>query len=505
MTIETELKLRIIPEQLAELKRHSLLKAHQLTRPTTHRLYNIYYDTPKLELHQTGMALRLRRSGRQWLQTLKGGGSVQGGLHQRNEWEIPVHGPALDFSHPEVAEWDEFLPHSIRKKLQPVFVTDFSRTSRILTWQEAQIELCMDQGEISTEHSRIPLCELELELKSGEPRQLFELALAILDIVPFELETISKAEQGYRLLAGYTEQPVKAIPVRLHKHGDLDKAMQTLIWSCLLHLQSNVRGVMTSANTEYLHQLRVALRRLRVLLRMAESVCADAQLTNFRQEFSLLTSTLGQIREWDVFIAQTVQPICERMLQDAGLQILLAASKQQREALYSALRNDTQARELQRLLLRFSIWMIGPYWQQHEFVGLRVRDFAAAYLSELAKQFEQAGEQLETFDAGKLHALRIRAKKLRYSAEFFASLFGKRKSAQYLAALSEVQEVFGQLNDDAVAQRLLVELSSTQELAGRQDTLGLVKGWIAHDLSQQLIVLQDVLRYFHKQLRYWEK
>src|SRR4030065_2661721 len=105
MAIETELKLRIAPEQLARLKRHALLKEHQVTRPATRRLYNIYYDTPKLELHQSGMALRLRRAGRQWLQTLKGGGSVKAGLHQRNEGEGAVHGAALDFSASQSAEW----------------------------------------------------------------------------------------------------------------------------------------------------------------------------------------------------------------------------------------------------------------------------------------------------------------------------------------------------------------------------------------------------------------
>ena len=212
MAVETELKLRIAPEQLAKLKRHPLLKAHQLTRPVTRRLYNIYYDTPKLELHQSGMALRLRRSGRQWLQTLKGGGSVQGGLHQRNEWEMPVSGLALDFSLPLVEAWKDVLPKHLRKKLKPVFVTDFSRNSRMLLWQGAQIELCMDQGEVSTEQQRAPVCELELELISGEAQQLFELALAILDILPFELESISKAEQGFRLMAGAAEQSLKALP-----------------------------------------------------------------------------------------------------------------------------------------------------------------------------------------------------------------------------------------------------------------------------------------------------
>ncbi len=505
MAVETELKLRIAPVQLAKLKRHPLLKALQLARPTTRRLYNIYYDTPKFELQQSGMALRLRRSGRQWLQTLKGGGSVQGGLHQRNEWEMPVSGPALDFSLPQVTAWKDVLPKHLRKQLQPVFVTDFSRNSRMLLWQGAQIELCMDQGEVSTETSRAPVCELELELISGIPQQLFGIALALLDIVPFELESISKAEQGFRLLSGTAEQPVKALPLNLDKHDDLGKAMQTLIWSVLQHVQSNVRGAMVSDNSEYLHQLRVALRRLRVLLRMLENVCADEQLAIFRKEVAALCITLGRIREWDVFIAQTVQPLCERMPQDTGLQALLVASKQQSVVCRGVLRNDMQARELQRLLLRFSFWMHGPYWQNVEMSGLSTGDFAATYLTELARQFAQAGEHLDTFDAAKLHAMRIRAKKLRCCAEFFASLYGKHKSQQSLTALSAVQEVLGQINDDAVANRLLDGLAVVPALTGHRDAIALGRGWVARELSQQLGVLQDTVWNFQRQPRYWEK
>jgi len=502
MAIETELKLRIAPEQLARLKRHPLLKAQQ--RPSTRRLYNIYFDTPKLELNQAGMALRLRRNGRRWLQTLKGGGRVQGGLHQRNEWEMPVSGPALDFSLFDVAAWEAHLPEKLRKKLQPVFVTDFLRNSRMLSWQGAQIELCMDQGEVSTEHARTPICELELELISGEPQQLFGLALAILDIVPFELESISKAEQGFRLRAGHAVQPVKALQTALDKHDGLVTVMQTLIWSVLQHVQGNLRGHLASNNTEYLHQLRVALRRLRVLLRMVESVAADEQLATFKKELAALGAMLGRIREWDVFIANTVQPMCERMPQEAGLQALQGESMRQRETLYGTFFNESQAREMQRLLLRFAIWMHGPYWQQHEWIGLRSREFAGAYLAELAGQFARAGEHPESFDAARLHAMRIQAKKLRYSADFFDSLYGKHKSGKYLAALSGVQEVLGQINDGAVADRLLLELAAISAMSEHQGTIALVRGWVAHDLSQQLSVLQDAVRNFRAQRRFWE-
>jgi triphosphatase len=511
MAIETELKLRIAPEQLARLKRHALLKAHQVTRPATRRLYNIYYDTPKLALHKSGMALRLRRAGRQWLQTLKGGGSVKAGLHQRNEWEVPVPGAALDFSKlleaagPQTAEWDEHLPKALRKKLQPVFITDFSRSSRMLLWQGAQIELCMDQGEVRTEQHGMPICELELELKSGQPQQLFELASAMLDIVPVELEVISKAEQGYRLLSGYVDHPVKAAVTDMTRTDTLAEALQALIWSCLLHFQSNLRGAMAGDDAEYLHQLRVGLRRLRVVLRMTEKLQADEQLAELNQEVAALCVALGHIREWDVFIAQTVQPMRARMAGHTGLQALLSVSERQRDASHAAMCGEAQARELQRLILRFAIWMHGPYWQQQQQALPRLHNFATSRLKKLAKRFDRSAQHLNTLDAPHLHALRIIAKKLRYSAEFFSGLYDRQKAESYLAGLSEVQDVLGQINDIAVNHRLLDELTMDPGLSAHQEAVVLARGWIAHDLSSQFAALRKSVQRFADQPLFWER
>ena len=513
MDVETELKLRITPEQLAKLKRHALFKTLSDTRPVTRHLYNIYYDTPKLELHDSEVALRLRHIGRQWLQTLKGGGSVQAGLHQRNEWEVPVSGPALDFSVQGVA-WDEHLPKALRKKLQPVFVTDFFRTSRMLNFRGAQIELCMDSGVICTEQRSVQVCELELELKSGEPGPLFELALAILEVVPFELETISKAEQGYRLLCEYIDQPVKGVAPAIAGEDMLADALKALIWSCLLHFQSNLPGVMRdramgSDDAEYLHQMRVALRRLRVVLRMVEKVCADRRLAELYADASILCVALGHIREWDVFIAGTVQPICVHMLGHTGLQVLGAVSERQRAACYATLRTVTHASDMQRLLLHFAIWMGSDYWQQAVWqqpaITQSVYDFAARRLRKLAKRFAQSVQQLNTADAAQLHALRIVAKKLRYSAEFFASLFNKQRVGIYLAALSEIQEVLGQINDAVVAHRLLDGLAADTDLAGHLEAIVLVRGWIARDLSGQLTALRKSIQNFNEQQVFWRK
>ncbi|HXU94244.1 MAG TPA: CHAD domain-containing protein [Gallionella sp.] len=502
MAVETELKLSISSERLDRLKRHPLLRKLAVSRASNNKLYSVYYDTPSLDLRGHAMALRLRRAGKQWLQTLKGGGGVQAGLHQRNEWEMPVAGEALELDALKAAGGE--LPRGVRKDLQPVFVTDFSRNMRLLKFEGAEIELCMDQGEVRTEQHSFPICELELELKSGKPRKLFELALALLDIVPFELETVSKAEQGYRLLSGYNDAPVKGSAPQLDKADTLMEVLQTLVWSCLQHLQGNLHGAMHGDDAEYLHQMRVALRRLRVVLRLAAKVHLDAELASLSSEVAALCVALGRIREWDVFIAETVGPMCARMPGDGGVQALMAASEQRRTGRYEALRSETQARELQRLILRFAIWMNGPYWQQ-DGDQLRACDFATRRLRKLSKRFDQAGLQLNGLEAEQLHALRILAKKLRYSAEFFAGLYDKQQTKSFLAALSEVQDVLGQINDVAVAHRLLDELAEAPALSAHQDAIGVVRDWIARSQPHQYAALRKSIRRFRKQPAFWGK
>jgi CHAD domain-containing protein len=331
------------------------------------------------------------------------------------------------------------------------------------------------------------------------------LALAILEIVSFELESVSKAEQGYRLLTGYTEHPVKGVAPAPAGTDLLAGMLKKLAWSCMQHFQDNLHGAMASDDDEYLHQMRVALRRLRVVLRMAEKMRADQRLAGLYKDVSELCIALGRIREWDVFIAQTLQPMCARMPGHAGLQTLLAAGERQRAYWYAALRDEAQARERQRLLLRFAIWMNGDYWQQRMEGAQQAQDFATGRLRKLAKRFARSGQRLETADASRLHALRIIAKKLRYSAEFFAALYDERGAGAFLAALGKVQDVLGQINDIAAAHRLLDGLAADAALADHQEAVVLARGWIAHELSGLIAALRKTVRAFKQKPEFWEK
>ncbi|MDD4964302.1 MAG: CHAD domain-containing protein [Gallionella sp.] len=501
MAIETELKLRISPEYLNTLRRHPLFKTHQMDAPINRRLHNIYFDTPNLQLHARKMALRLRRSHGQWLQTLKGGGSVKAGLHQRHEWEIPVPTAALDFSRLETAVWDEQLPPNIRSALAPVFVTDFYRSSRILDWHGAKIELCIDHGEVKTAEHSFAICEIELELKSGNPQQLFELAIAILEIVPFELELINKAERGYHLMSGHIEQPTKGERLAFVPSNHLPDVLQTIIWSSMLHLQRNMHGALHGDEIEYLHQMRIALRRLRVALHMAKALHPDDTLSSLSQEIATLGAVLGKIREWDVFITELSQ--ASHLNEHPNVQVLLIHCMHRRAACCAALNGRGKARALQNLLLRLAHWMNGAYWLQAAEHAPSSHHFANQYLKRLAKRYQHTAAHLDPHDSASSHPLRIQAKKLRYASEFFATLYNKHDTHAYLTALAEVQDILGQIHDLVVAHHLLADLAADPALSTHQSIITSVN----HQLDKKAIHKQKSLRkslqHLDKQPEFW--
>lgn len=509
MTVETELKLHIAPEHLSKLKRHPLLKRLSPARATTRKLYSVYFDTPFLDLRQRGMALRLRRAGKQWLQTLKGGGGVQAGLHQRDEWETPVSGEMLDFAALEACGATR-LPAALRKKLQPIFVTDFTRTSRMVIIGDATIELAMDSGEIRSGEAASPISELELELKSGEARHLFELALALLDIVPLELEHASKAEYGYILRAAPRMEVCKARAPGLKKSQGVPAALQAMIGSCLQHLQANVPGAIHKLDEEYLHQVRVALRRLRVALGMAESFRPAAELAALHEQVAALCVELGRSREWDVFVTQTLAPVCAHLPEHTGLGDALRASENLREQHQARVQDILRSQDYQRFLLRFGAWLEGDYWRAPVAPELTLPRFAAQIIRQRSRRVSKRGKPLAApppkigsgdghEHASQLHALRIACKKLRYSAELFSPLYAETGTRRYLAALARLQDILGTLNDIAVARRLLGELAA----GARHETTALIRGWIEHDYSERLAELREAWKNFSGQKTFW--
>ncbi len=203
MVTETEIKLRITPQAAQALRNHPLVIERLAGEWHTGTLYNQYFDTAERELASARVALRVRRDGEQFIQTLKSKGQSVAGLSERNEWDWPVSAQALDLTLLDDGCWPASLAKLDKLLLQPVFTTDFERTKAILRWQrddeQVEVEMALDQGEVAADGRNEPISELELELRAGPAAALLELAVALAADVPLMPCDISKAERGYRL------------------------------------------------------------------------------------------------------------------------------------------------------------------------------------------------------------------------------------------------------------------------------------------------------------------
>lgn len=208
---EIELKLALAPDGPAMLRQHPLLKALTPARQT---LTNTYYDTPQGTLAEARMAVRLRQVDDQVLQTVKTAGQGGGGFSQRQEWEWPVLALTLDIQ--GLAELPPFKGalREVMPSLEPQLNTDFVRWSWQVEWQASHIELALDEGEIHSGGHQANICEMELELKQGEPNALWSLAQALAAHVPLRPSDSSKAARGNALASQHWPLPEANSPAQ---------------------------------------------------------------------------------------------------------------------------------------------------------------------------------------------------------------------------------------------------------------------------------------------------
>jgi triphosphatase len=482
LAIETELKLRVPPASLRQLSSHRLLRSG--APPVVKRLQTIYFDTPDSALRQQGLTLRVRRDGECWVQAVKDAGTVRGGLHRRLEVETEVSGPFPDCSriiHDRLLE--VFASSELRAQLTPVFVTRFNRRSRWIDFEDAVVEASIDRGEIRSGDQIEPIVELELEVKSGPSRRLFELALKLLDGVPLQVEYRSKAERGYALAQKAEFAPVKATSALLAADMTVSTAFETIMWVTLRHLQSNERGVVEGRDPEYLHQMRVALRRLRSAFSVFSTVLPKEAVAPLRAELKWLAGALGSARDWDVFMIETLAPIREQFADHADLRQFANQCVTQRRAAVRKAKRAVGSRRYQRLMLHLAAWTATEAWLGQADAAARSKlvkpacQFAEDALAIRYAGVRKRGRRLKGRSAIELHRLRLAVKKLRYAGEFFSTLFDANRVRGMLPQLARLQTILGAMNDAAAVENLLCTApgkNGSQALSGAR---GIVMGW----------------------------
>jgi triphosphatase len=435
MAIERELKFRLAPRAAARAARMLRLGAPR-------NLYSVYYDSADERLRRARVALRVRRVGRSWIETLKC--DLSPGA--RGEWEAPVPRGRLDLARLPLAEIASALGFELAPlagRLEPRFSTRFARRIAQVQFDGALIEAAVDRGALVASRRREPIRELELELKRGAPHLLARYAKSLVEPLELTLSFESKAERGYRLAHGEAlAPPRKWRRPELAPSDTAEGALARLIGAALEQVNANEPGVLASADGEYLHQMRVGLRRLRATLTAFKALAPRAKpLKQALREFS---PVLGRARDWDVFVATLPkQSALERRAR--GHQVRARR----------AVRKLVGAPRFSRVLVRGLQWLEQAPWQAS---GEGLPAFAARALERLHRDALERGADVDWHDPRERHALRIRVKRLRYAGDAFASCFRPDAVAPYLGALEALQDDFGELNDIAVGRSLLRDL-----------------------------------------------
>ncbi len=469
---EIELKLALptsdppgLAKQLARIPLLARRKATQL------HLHNIYFDTPEQFLRQQRIALRLRRVDNDatpsWLQTLKTGGQSNSALSQRGEWEIPVSGEVLSRKALKDTPWSGIDPDgTVFATLAPVFVTTFERKLWLVRRRDASvIEVALDIGQIVAGASSSPICELELELKTGRPAALFDLAQEIAQSIAVLPVNVSKAERGYALAQGIPDAPLHARPVPLESDLSLALTAQRVLSEMFCQFTINLNALRSSDHPELVHQARVGWRRFNSARHLFKPILAIDALPQWLALQSLL-ACLGKLRDLDVARTETLPPFADayaagdprRLASWQAMALALThASELQRKTVRYALQEPAVGADL----LATTLWLEGLAASSAASAVLpdskvALRRWVRRRIERLHEQLEQACEQDDNPDDQ--HRVRILAKRMRYDVEALRSLLPRKHTQRWYQQATNLQTSIGATRDLMQAATLVAEL-----------------------------------------------
>lgn len=531
--VEVELRFQVPAEARADVAAEMARRAANLEHRT---LAAIYLDTPDRRLARAGIAWRLRREGRRWIQTLKGGGASS---LERFEHEVirpgPVHEARL---HAGTSVGDRLVAILGQAQAEGIdvgarFRTEVRRTVRRLRTRGAVVEVCFDEGRLLANESTQRIRELEFELVSGSALAMLAVAERWRKRFGLLLEPRSKAERGDRLADGFKFPPVrKASRVSFQRDAAAIVALGVVVDECVDHIACNAIGIADgdpAQCVDHVHQLRVGIRRLRSALRSFEGWAPQPPaplIADLRELFA----ALGASRDSAVLDSGVVKELAK-----VGAPKLAVAASAGGPDPVEAVRSAAA----QRLLLAWIAWRAslqelasqpaadapgessdaanaGADGQVAANAGAvaegSVAGAVAAIEGESARQAEgdaapaeapqpviaaKAFHQLlerrlrrwhrkisgvsksfDQLDETALHELRKRIKRQRYAVEFFAPALRRRTVENYLEPLAIIQDRMGMLND------LFVARARFQEIVAHDPAAWFALGWLAARIAE---------------------
>ena len=233
-----------------------------------------------------------------------------------------------------------------------------------------------------------------------------------------------------------------------------ETAARAIVAAALEQLQGNEEGLLATGDPEFVHQARVAIRRMRSALRMFAKPIGRTRADAWRRQLGRATGSLGAARDWDVFMTETLPAL------PATPEVIERAERHRRRAREAA-RRSIRSRGYAGAILRVSRWLAAELPSQR---GRKLDDFAAKLLAKRHARLVADVKNLPRSSMQERHRTRIDAKRLRYVVEGLAPALDRREAKRYARVLSQLQDALGRGNDAVTGRRLLEKLKPTANL-----------------------------------------
>jgi inorganic triphosphatase YgiF len=448
----------------------------------------VYFDTADHALRQAGYVLRVRGEGNVHFQTLKKIGT--GELVTRPEYKSEVAGtfPEPGSIPDSRARWR--VTHLLAgRPLEPIFEVDTRRTRVLLSpSRNVEVEAAIDTGEIrlAGNHERaLAVSEVEFELVRGSMGDLLSTARDLTQGLPLTLSFLSKPERGFRLAADEALAPFRPAKVNLRGLQSADDAVAAIIASCLRHLLNNMDAVVEGRDPEGVHQMRVALRKLRVAFSLISLEQREA-IAPLIESSKKIAAALGASRDKEILLTELTLPVARQLGREGEFVGIVQRMEQARDETLQQAVDCLKSEAFRGFALELAAVTQQRPWLSHP-ASLRameadVRSFGMKQLDRRTRQCRKALRRAAKLKPPELHDLRIKLKKLRYTLEFFESVDDRRRRRAMLKRVSRLQDLLGGMNDILVARpqlRSLIAGSRVGEDDGSAVSLagGMLLGW----------------------------
>ncbi len=438
--------------------------------------FALYLDAPDAAIGNHGLALGIHRAGEITSDDVKTAvDKAARGLPAPNGWMRLVE-PLSAATPVGARRWLQSLlrRQDAQQSLRVLFQIETQGSRWRVTAGGANAEISLDRARIAANRKQASFAIVTFGCKASPAADFFRFLTEICGPTKLRMSAEGIALRGYRFCGNLRDSHVSAFPPKLATNMDAATAFRTIARACFDQFLLNEAAIRLTREREAVHQCRVALRRLSTGLRLFSSLVSGPGRDELRPELKQLAAHLQKARDLDVLTAEVIEPAAGT---DAAAKDLLHALEGRRKLAYDELVASLSAPRTAKLFSRLVGWIEAGDWTiDPEREGRRqepIASFVARKLVKITEKFKERCDELEEASQEERHRIRIRAKNLRYSAEFFETLVApkaargkparpktaRKRFQAFIAVLKDLQTILGKENDVRMARRFLASLA----------------------------------------------